>query len=59
MSGALAGAVVGTLAGGVWGMIAFRLGSTAMWSIVLAGAIFFALVALTFVAVPLAVVFAV
>ena len=25
MSGALAGAVVGTLAGGVWGMIAFRL----------------------------------
>ena len=32
------------LAGGVFGMIAFRPGSTAMWSIVLAGAIFFALV---------------
>jgi len=44
MSGALAGAVVGTLAGGVFGIIAFRPGSTAMWSIVLAGAIFFALV---------------
>ena len=44
MSGASAGAVVGALGGGIWGMIAFRPGSTAMWSIALAGAIFLALV---------------
>ena len=42
--GALVGAGVGAVGGAVWGAIVFRPGSMAMWSVIIASAIFLSLI---------------